>query len=359
MKDFYDVPLSEKPQERRGYIGTDGTIVIEPRFEEAHDFSCGLAPVLLNGKWGYIGHDGRFVITPQYVEAGCFREGFACVELFDARSLYLDTITRDSLLPFMSKEPYWKDEDGQLCHRAEFVLINRTGAVAFDYALSRMDHFSEGLLSIDVHGLWGFIDRGGRFQIEPQFSDAQGFSESCAAVKKDDRWFYIDTKGQRAFAGEFDCAWPFREGLACVRCGKEWAFVDKKGNLTGTPRGTRIISDGFSEGKAMFELDGRAGFLDTTGHVVIEPVFNLASGFTEGLCVVEMDGEEWSFIDHEGRRVFATGYQYVDDLHCGLAGMCINDQWGFIDRTGRTVIEPQFNSVGQFSEGFAVVSVKA
>jgi hypothetical protein len=49
----------EEQAEKWGYIRADGTVAIKPRFEEAHDFSCGLAPVMLDGKWAYIGRGNK------------------------------------------------------------------------------------------------------------------------------------------------------------------------------------------------------------------------------------------------------------------------------------------------------------
>lgn len=43
-------------------------------------------------------------------------------------------------------------------------------------------------------------------------------------------------------------------------------------------------------------------------------------------------------------------------FHQGLAAVAIGDLWGFIDKGGKIVIKPQFDAVGDFSEGLACAS---
>jgi len=62
---------------RFGFIDVTGKIVIEPRFGAAKDFSDGLAAVsttLLDGKWGYIDHAGAITIPLQFTSAKNFSE---------------------------------------------------------------------------------------------------------------------------------------------------------------------------------------------------------------------------------------------------------------------------------------------
>ncbi len=67
----------------------------------------------------------------------------------------------------------------------------------------------------------------------------------------------------------------------------------------------------------------RYGYIDKTGHFVINPQFDFAWIFSEGLAAVLIGDEE-------------TG------------------KWGYIDKTGHFVINPQFNfGAFNFSEGLS------
>ncbi|MBQ2693130.1 MAG: WG repeat-containing protein, partial [Clostridia bacterium] len=53
-----------------GFVTLDGTVLLEPRFEDALSFSKGMAAVKKDGKWGYIDETGDFLIPPTFDEAG-------------------------------------------------------------------------------------------------------------------------------------------------------------------------------------------------------------------------------------------------------------------------------------------------
>lgn len=62
-----------------GFVKMDGTILMEPQYEQAKSFSNGLAAVKKDGKWGFIDKDGQMVIEPQFLEAGYFNERGNCM----------------------------------------------------------------------------------------------------------------------------------------------------------------------------------------------------------------------------------------------------------------------------------------
>lgn len=57
-----------------GFIDNTGAEKIAPLFQEASEFSNGLAAVKQGGKWGYIGTDGSFRIEPVFLAALDFNE---------------------------------------------------------------------------------------------------------------------------------------------------------------------------------------------------------------------------------------------------------------------------------------------
>jgi hypothetical protein len=74
------------------------------------------------------------------------------------------------------------------------------------------------------------------------------------------------------------------------------------------------------------------------------------------LFPIVKDGK-WGYMDKTGRVVIEPKYQLAWDFHEGLA--CVGEKAlrGFIDKTGKVVIEPKYGWAGYFREGFARVNV--
>jgi hypothetical protein len=130
-------------------------------------------------------------------------------------------------------------------------------------------------------------------------------------------------------------------------------------------------------------VEGKWGYINEEGKVVIQPQFLSANAFAEGLALVSVAGttEEdrvfertyQGFIDSSGNFAIQPNppegltdikgfesYSY-DDFHEGMARVHINDATGvngFINREGKLAIKPKYYSAGRFSEGLAFVSSK-
>ncbi len=67
------------PSKKYGYVDRAGQFVIPPVYDEAHDFSEGLAAVRVGRRSFFIDKQGRTVLKPGYYQAGEFSEGLAPV----------------------------------------------------------------------------------------------------------------------------------------------------------------------------------------------------------------------------------------------------------------------------------------
>jgi hypothetical protein len=72
-----------------GFIDTNGKLVIDLKYDEAEDFSEGLAAVKLKDKWGFIDKKGNFVLGPMFTYADSYKDGIAEVGL-DGKNAYID-----------------------------------------------------------------------------------------------------------------------------------------------------------------------------------------------------------------------------------------------------------------------------
>jgi WG containing repeat len=81
--------VSDRKDEKDGYINLSGELVIPLKFDFAGDFQEGLAVVELQGKNGFINKEGKIVIPIKYEKAEDFYRGLAKVKL-NGKEFYID-----------------------------------------------------------------------------------------------------------------------------------------------------------------------------------------------------------------------------------------------------------------------------
>jgi len=118
-----------------------------------------------------------------------------------------------------------------------------------------------------------------------------------------------------------------------------------------------IYADG--EENALFPISEgeKWGYIDRDGKVVIEPQFDRAFEFSEGLAVVWKDGV-CGYIDQNGKMAIEAIFETCEDFSEGLAviGVRIGGMtYGYVDKTGKVIIKPRFDDARRFSEGLAFV----
>lgn len=133
-----------------------------------------------------------------------------------------------------------------------------------------------------------------------------------------------------------------------------WGYIDAKGKLVVTP----IFRDAmdFSEGVAAVKADDKWGYVDATGRLVVSPVYDSASEFSEGLAAVRR-GPLWGYVDGEGTMAIAPQFPTADKFSDGLAAVRgpSSTLVGYVDRRGDWAIRPRFIHGRAFSGGLAAV----
>jgi hypothetical protein len=273
-----------------GYINHKGDMIIEAIYEDASHFSDGFAAVKKNGKWGFINITGKEVLPCIYEETGSFSGGLAPVKRGD-----------------------------------QWSYIDKEGKTAFDKSYEIARSFSEELAAVSVHEKWGYINRDGNFVIEPIYSRAGTFQEGLAAVQIDNLYGFIDKKGNYAIQPKFTKAIYFSEGLAPVELNKLWGYINKEGVIIIEPHYdfadpfsneiARVIlirnKWGYRTKYAFMHIDRKSGAITTKAYCG-------AGTFSEGLSS-KMKGEKYGYINKVGEMVIEPRFDMAVSFHEGLA----------------------------------------
>lgn len=261
------------------------------------------------GKVGFIDATGAVRIPPQYLSAGPF-VGDRC-----------EVTNEDELSGY----------------------INRAGELVIPCNFQMASSFDDGLAAVCLNRKWGFIDEEGQFVIAPQFDTVRPQFNGILEVG-----VFTPAAAALAHASKYQISfWD-----ACYR----WTLIDRCGVPLGDPEFGR---DGSVDPQLLIarKVGEQYGYVDIRGNTVIEPQFDYAEQFSEGLARAVRQ-EKSGYIDRTGKFQitgrFSSGWGFVD----GVAIVTITDRqgtefWGMIDRRGDFVIPCRYSNLGRFSEGLA------
>ncbi|MBN1412690.1 MAG: WG repeat-containing protein [Spirochaetales bacterium] len=109
----------------------------------------------------------------------------------------------------------------------------------------------------------------------------------------------------------------------------------------------------YSEGLAQFTEQGKAGFIDESGRIVIGAVYEDAENFSGGLAAVKLNNN-WGFIDKKGKMVIEAEYHSVSSFDHGFATAGKNNKYGVIDPKGNFLLKMDYDSV-YLEDGFSLL----
>ena len=90
--------------------------------------------------------------------------------------------------------------------------------------------------------------------------------------------------------------------------------------------------------------DGKYGYIDKKGNLVIDYQYFIANGFNEGFAVVCTDFETCGYIDKKGNTLTGYMYEFAKNFSEGLGAVRYkNGDLAYIDKTGKKVIDLSIN----------------
>lgn len=77
--------------------------------------------------------------------------------------------------------------------------------------------------------------------------------------------------------------------------------------------------------------NGKYGFVDKTGKVIVPATYDIAFDFSEGLGQVKLN-DKCGFIDRTGKIIIPIEYDTCYDFKEGLAPVKLNRKWGYVEK---------------------------
>ena len=137
--------------------------------------------------------------------------------------------------------------------------------------------------------------------------------------------------------------------------------------LAGQPAASRPAPGAAAPRLLAIRYQGKYGYIDSTGKLLIEPKYDMVDGarrggaatvddlFADGMMAVRI-GHLWGYIDRPQKLVIPPRFGDAERFHGGLAVVRVGDKYGVIDRQGRFVAQPKYTHVAPFRQRMARVA---
>lgn len=232
--------------------------------------------------------------------------------IFDKEYLYQSQPGENGVTVITTEEGSWL-VDGE-----EMILG------IFEEPVTEAGVYGEGVIPIQRGDVYDYYDSFADRQFGG-FEQAGTFYNGMAAVSKNGKWYVIDASGEKISEEfvdiKFDKGGRFNSQdiiLAAKKAG-EYCMYDTEWNVIGDFR-CEAIDICTKDGVIAFQKGNKWGFADAEGNVVIEPQYEEAKSFSNGLAAVKENGC-WGFVNRDNILVIKNEFLNAD--YFNEAGRCM------------------------------------
>ena len=338
-------------------LNQDGKPISNETYSYIGEFSEGLFLVEKSGKFGYIDKKGAIVLPFIYDQASKVMNGVAAVQI-DGKYGLIDRKGKYKIIP-QYEELYFENNDSGLLkfkNNGLYGLINKSGKVIIPNKYENLGDIENGFVAAESNGNYGLIDVKDNV-IAPFIytylgSVKNGYSFSFSE-KGNPKMGLMNLSGKVLLNPVYDHIYTSLDEVRLIENRKK-GIANKYGTVLLKPE-YRSDFEGFNEGLMLLEKDGKFGFTNINGQIVIDLIYDAARPFSEGLAPVLKDGK-WGFINKKGET--SIDFKFVGvmvSFHDGFAaygkrkvssgGHYTTDKWGLIDKKGNIVIQNKYDNV--------------
>ena len=267
-------------------------------YENVTAISGSTVGVQANGFWGLANSDGTLLIPCEYEKISACSSGRAIV-MKNGKIFAVDksnnrlALAKENAIDFgnyaddrvtLLTNEGWKRASG------DFEM----GSAAFE----EIGTYSNGYAAAKQNGKWGLVDKSTKWLIPAEYDRimmdelGRSYAQSAAFVAKGDSVYLF--VGGKQLETPYEDAKPFGdEGYAAVKKNGKWGFVDTKGEVMINFQ----FEDALSFGQHLAAIkDGEFwGYVSLYGKIAIEPIFLQAKSFSDGNAPV-LTNSGWQFI---------------------------------------------------------------
>jgi len=402
-----------------GYINRKAEIVISMQYTRTTQFNNGYAVAYNDYNCGLINTKNDTILPFEFVGLGGLPNNQMFISSKDFKSYGIITIDNTTILE--ANFTHIKKVFNKILltkQNAKWQVRNIKGKLLTNNLFDEINIYEkQKLIRLKINDHYGFIDENGKIVIPFEYEKFLGVSDGLIATKKEGKWGFIDTLGNEVIAFDFDDADTFVNGYARIKVGTKYNIINQEGTII-LPNYVNMISrmypslwlkigrlDSFKIhspnltpitslylefvghphfNRISFKKNGKYGFLNTRGQVVINNEFEEASSFKHGYSYVRLNGKEGiidtmgnvilpiiydkriGYRDKEGVLVknkkfgvYSNAQIVVPLIYEGIKGTQfgrfitkLNEKYGLVDLNNEVILPNQYDEIIDASFGY-------
>lgn len=192
-------------------------------------------------------------------------------------------------------------------------------------------------------------------RVRAQFTQANAYGSGMLPVCADEKWSYYDCEAGALVPGSYQAASSYQSGVAAVCKNGFWELIGLDGEAVCQTqfRDVKLFGNGqYCNQKRMTasETGAEYALYDAKGKRVGDFSAREMDVYMGGAVAFADGTGKWGFASEKGKILIEPAYEEAKSFSNGLAAVKKNGLWGFVNEAGEMVIEPQFAHAGYFSK---------
>lgn len=190
--------------------------------------------------------------------------------------------------------------------------------------------------------------------VEYDFDSVRAIFDDMLPINTGSEWIYYDYILDRIIDGKYEDASSFANEKAVVLSNGNWYFINKNGEKISEKNFTVVKLFGTGEytygGIMIASENGVYSIYNQDGEKRGEFSCANMDAYYGGFIAFEDSNHKWGFVNTDGEIVIEPQYECAKSFSNGLAAIKTDGVWGFINTEGKLVIEAEFLEAGYFSD---------
>jgi hypothetical protein len=342
--------------DKYGYVDKLGNVVLPFRFESASDFEGGRAIVQENGLYGVIDRIGNYILKPIYTDIQGLSSGLFLVGT-DSLYGYVDKDGKVKIpIQFTDAYPYALgmakvELDGKQ------AFIDDKGGFIVPPCKSMLSFFNDSLIIFEENELYGLMRRNCSVVVPAMYDVIGTLSSNRALVSSNEQVGYIDGAGKVIIELKYqyypNCSkrGTFKSTYAVVMKDGKFGVINEEGK---TIFGFNHTDLGEIKALSAFTKGDMWGFKDLTGKVLINPTYEYAESFQNGIAIVEMAGKQ-GVIDSKGSLLLPVSFSVITRLSNDLLLVSDGNLFGIYANSGKEIVPMRYRRITQGSAEYFIL----